>query len=83
MSAPWSGVGPSQDHAVRIEQFDFRAEFVHFHVPMRAAVVDPIVDERLPFACVATGTKNGRLSILMPGYGRGAIFSGAAMSSDG
>src|SRR3989338_59550 len=36
-----------------------------------------------PSACVATGTKNGRLSILIPGYGRGAIFSGGAVSLEG
>src|SRR3990167_924274 len=37
----------------------------------------------LPSACVATGTKNGRLSMLIPGYGRGAIFSGGAVSLEG
>src|SRR3989344_592596 len=36
-----------------------------------------------PCACVATGTKNGRLSMLIPGYGRGAIFSGGAVSLEG
>src|SRR3989338_11165349 len=36
-----------------------------------------------PSACVATGTKNGRLSMLIPGYGRGAIFSGGAVSFEG
>src|SRR3989344_2022413 len=36
-----------------------------------------------PSACVATGTKKGRLSMLIPGYGRGAIFSGGAVSLEG